>query len=361
MDPNKIAFKNGTYRFKEDTLKPTVKEDYQTTRIEYDYIENPKHNIVAEWIEYILEEDAKTLFQLIGRIFYRNQDPQAMVFATGEGSNGKSHVMAFIEELVGKSNTSHATLASLSGNNDKFASSQLFGKMVNIETDMPAQHIKQTGTLKTLSGNDVMSAEYKGINKFTFTNYALMIFTTNNMPTFSDTSHGFLRRIITLPFNKTMGRDNPTDSMWLERSKNFTYEEKSEFISYCLQQYRNVLFGLNGETKGHFWTSDNANKLRDAFIQGNDTMANFIDMNEIEFVEDENSFIPTNELLEAYNDMLVNEGLMTVSARKFVPELQRKSHNIVLNRVKKRVNGKPQYVLTNIKWANNFTETDNIF
>lgn len=65
---------------------------------------------------------------MIGRIFYRNQDPQAMVFATGEGSNGKSHVMAFIEDLVGKSNTSHATLASLSGNNDKFASSQLFGK-----------------------------------------------------------------------------------------------------------------------------------------------------------------------------------------------------------------------------------------
>lgn len=90
-------------------------------------------------------------------------------------------------------------------------------------------------------------------------------------------------------------------------------------------------------------------------------MANFIDMNEIEFVEDENSFIPTNELLEAYNDMLVNEGLMTVSARKFVPELQRKSQNIVLNRVKKRVNGRPQYVLTNIKWGNNFTETDNIF
>ena len=59
--------------------------------------------------------------------------------------------------------------------------------------------------------------------------------------------------------------------------------------------------------------------------------------------------------------MLVNEGLMTVSARKFVPELQRKSQNIVLNRVKKRVNGRPQYVLTNIKWANNFTETDNIF
>lgn len=74
--------------------------------------------------------------------------------------------------------------------------------MVNIETDMPAQHIKQTGTLKTLSGNDVMSAEYKGINKFTFTNYALMIFTTNNMPTFSDTSHGFLRRIITLPLTR---------------------------------------------------------------------------------------------------------------------------------------------------------------
>jgi len=158
-----------------------------------------------------------------------------------------------------------------------------------------------------------------------------------------------------------MGRDNPEDSKWLERSKNFTYEEKSEFISYCLQQYRNVLFGLNGETKGQFWTSDKANELRDAFIKGNDTISNFIDMNEIEFVEDENSFIPTNELLEAYNEMLTDEGLMTVSARKFLPEIQRKSKDVILNRVKKRVNGKPQYVLTNIKWANSETEESNIF
>lgn len=361
MNPNMIAFKNGTYRFKEDTLTPTTREDYQTTRIEYDYIKNPKHNQVAEWIEYILEDDAKTLFQLIGRIFYRDQDPQAMVFATGEGSNGKSKVMSFIEELVGKENTSHATLASLSGNNDRFASSQLFGKMVNIETDMPAQHIKQTGTLKTLSGNDVMSAEYKGINKFTFTNYALMIFTTNNMPTFSDTSHGFLRRIITLPFNKKMSKSNETDAMWLERSKNFTYEQKSEFISYCLQQYRNVLFGLNGETKGEFFITEKASELRDSYIQGNDTMANFIDINEIEFVNDSNAFIPANDLLEAYNKMLEDERLMPVSARKFGPELQRKSHNIILNKIKKRVNGRPVYVYTNIKWVNTETETDNIF
>lgn len=361
LDANKIAFRNGTYRFKEDTLLPTCKEDYQTTRIEYDYVAGAKHNIVAEWIDYILEDDAKTLFQLIGRIFYRDQDPQAMVFATGEGSNGKSKVMAFIEDLVGKDNTSHATLASLASTSDKFASSQLFGKMVNIETDMPSQHIKQTGTLKTLSGNDVMSAEFKGINKFTFTNYALMIFTTNNMPTFSDTSHGFLRRIITLPFDKTMGRHNAEDNAWLERSRNFTYEEKSEFISYCLQQYRNVLFGLEGEEKGVFWTSERAVKLRDSFIQGNDTIANFIDMNDIEFTEDESSFIPTNDLLEAYNEMLTTEGLMTVSARKFMPELQRKSDKIILKRVKKRLNGKQQYVLTNIKWANSDTEESNIF
>lgn len=364
LNPNMIAFKNGTYRFKEDTLTETQQSDYQTTRIEFDYIPNAKHNIVAEWIDYILEEDSKTLFQLIGRIFYRDQDPQAIVFATGEGSNGKSKVMSFIEQLVGRENTSHATLQSLSGNNDKFASSQLFGKMVNIETDMPAQHIKQTGTLKTLSGNDVMSAEYKGINKFTFTNYALMIFTTNNMPTFSDTSHGFLRRIITLPFNKTMGRGNEQDSKWLERSKNFTYEEKSEFISYCVQQYRNVLFGLNGETKGEFWQSENAKKFRDSFIETNDNMGNFIELNEIEFTENENNYIPNTDLLELYNAMMRDENLMEVSAKKFLPELKRKAQaqGIILGETRKMVNGKRVRCTTGIICNElNSSETNNIF
>lgn len=352
LDANKIAFKNGTYRFKEDTLSPTCKEDYQTTRIEYDYVAGAKHNIVAEWIDYILEEDAKTLFQLIGRIFYRDQDPQAMVFATGEGSNGKSKVMAFIEDLVGKDNTSHATLASLGSTTDKFASSQLFGKMVNIETDMPSQHIKQTGTLKTLSGNDVMSAEFKGINKFTFTNYALMIFTTNNMPTFSDTSHGFLRRIITLPFNKKMGRENPEDNKWLERSRNFTYEEKSEFISFCLQQYRNVLFGLEGETKGTFYMTEHAMKERDAFITSNDTMGTFLEINGIEFTDDENDYVLTTEILGAYNADLESENLMPVSGKKFVPELKRKAKvmGFIIDNKTKRLDGKVARILTGVKW-----------
>lgn len=363
LDPNKIAFKNGTYNFKDDTLKETTAKDYQTTRIEYDYIHNPNHNIVAEWIEYILEEDAKTLFQLIGRIFYRNQDPQAMVFATGEGSNGKSHVMAFIEELVGKSNTSHATLKSLSGNNDKFASSQLFGKMVNIETDMPAQHIKQTGTLKTLSGNDVMSAEYKGLNKFTFTNYALMIFTANQLPTFSDTSHGFLRRIITLPFNKKMSKSNEEDGTWLERSKNFTYDEKSEFISYCIQQYRNVLFGLNGETKGQFYQTKGALRERDQFVESNDTLGSFLRNNNVEFTGDENDFVITKELREAYNAYNIDEegGKNELSSRAFVPALRAKRQGKYFDTGVKKINGKTVNIIKGIKWYASDNELNNIF
>ena len=354
LDPNKVAFKNGTYNFKDDTLKETTPKDYQTTRIEFDYIHNATHNIIAQWIEYILEEDAKTLFQLIGRIFYRNQDPQALVFATGEGSNGKSKVMSFIEGLVGKENTSHATLKSLSGNNDKFASSQLFGKMVNIETDMPAQHIKQTGTLKTLSGDDVMSAEYKGTNKFTFTNYALMIFTTNQLPTFSDTSHGFLRRIITLPFNKTMSKANEADASWLERSKKFTYNEKSEFISYCIQEYRNVLFGLNGETKGKFYESENARMEKNRFVDLNDTLENFLQFEGVEFTGDENDWLVTKELREAYNTYVIEEigGKNELSTRTFVPKLRTKTQGKYFDTGVKKVNGKATNIIKGIKWEN---------
>lgn len=343
IDYNLIAFKNGTYRFKENTLTETKKEDYQTTRIEFDYIEDAKQNIVTDWIEYILEDNAKTLFQLIGRIFYRNQDPQAMVFATGEGSNGKSKVMEFIEHLVGSENVSHATIDSLSSKQDKFASSQLYGKMVNIETDMSATHIKQTGLLKTLSGNDVLSAEFKGMNKFTFTNYALMIFTTNNMPTFADSSHGFARRIITLPFNKQMSKSNETDAMWLERSKNFTYEEKSEFISYCVQQYRNVLYGLSGETKGVFFTTEQAQAERSAFLDTNDTVGNFIDLYNVKFTDDSSVYTLNSDTLRLYNDFLESEGLKAVSSRKLINELKRKakSQNIILKTGVKRVNGVP--------------------
>lgn len=365
LDPNLIAFRNGTYRFKEDTLTPTTPEDYQTVRIEYDYKPDAKHNIVADWIEYILEEDALTLFQLIGRIFYRSQDPQVLVFATGEGSNGKSKVMAFIESLVGSRNVSHATLESLSNGNDRFSSAQLFGKMVNIETDMSATHIKETGLLKSLSGDDMLSAEFKGVNKFNFVNYALMIFTTNNMPTFSDSSDGFKRRVVTLPFNKRFHKADKKAGEWLERSQNFTYDEKSEFISFCIKQYRDVLYGLNGQTKGQLWQSEHAIKQTNDFIENNNMLEAFVDDYEIEFTSSEEDFVSTSELLELYNSYLLQMGYNKVSSRKLIPDVLRQANTrkATVNRVNKRINGTRQRGLSgiNVPVLMEEEETNNIF
>ena len=90
----------------------------------------------------------------------------------------------------------------LGSNKDKFASSDLEGKDVNIDNELEGQIIKETATLKRLTGGSRQPVRIQRKNEQAFDTilWAKLIFNVNKMPNSADTSDAYNRRLIILAF-----------------------------------------------------------------------------------------------------------------------------------------------------------------
>ncbi len=99
----------------------------------------------------------------------------------GDGSNGKSVFLAFLESFVGKANTFAESLHKLV--NDKYRTAKLYGKLVNICSDIPNSKLEKTEIFKKLtSGLDLINGENKYQDSFVFKNTAKLVFSANYLP-----------------------------------------------------------------------------------------------------------------------------------------------------------------------------------
>ena len=153
------------------------------------------------------DKDLRLLLEeMIGYILYGENIFQKAFILTGEGSNGKSSFMKMITNFVGDKNISSLTLGELE---QRFKAPELVGKLVNLGDDIPKELLRDTSVFKRAVTGDPISTERKNQDGFTFSNRAKLIFTANQLPPSTDKSHGFLRRMVIIPFHATFTPDDP--------------------------------------------------------------------------------------------------------------------------------------------------------
>lgn len=86
---------------------------------------------------------------------------------------------------------------------EKFSLASLYGKTVAIADDIYSSKDVDTGLLKTIISGDGIKAEYKFENEFEFEPFATLLIGMNNIVTFNDSSDGFARRFLVVPFRNT--------------------------------------------------------------------------------------------------------------------------------------------------------------
>ena len=118
----------------------------------------------------------------------------------GGGSNGKGVLIQMIEALIDPSNCSHRSLQDL--DNNRFAAADLYGKHVNTFADLKSLRLSNTGNFKMLVSDDSLTEEHKFEHPFTFRNYAILIFSANEIPGSDDKTDAFYRRWIIFHFDK---------------------------------------------------------------------------------------------------------------------------------------------------------------
>jgi putative DNA primase/helicase len=139
----------------------------------------------------------------------RGQRQKKALFLVGVTRSGKSTFARIIEALIGNDNRSAEEIAELSIN--RFRAAELFGKMLNVASDIKATHLTDVSTFKKMTGDDTISAERKFGHPFQFRYRGLFVWTMNTVPTTDDSSAAYLERIRPYRFDVSFaGREDPS-------------------------------------------------------------------------------------------------------------------------------------------------------
>lgn len=197
-----INFKNGMLDVKTGVLHPHSPDYKSIFQIPHNYYPglNIHESVFYEFLQSRMNEDNQLmLFDSLGHCLLPDVVFQKFLILVGDGDNGKTAILNHAIRILGQENVSAIKLQELS---DRFTTEKLLGKQANICADIPNTALKDTSTLKLLTGQDLVKAEYKNGAVFFFRNKAKFIFSANEIPTvLDDRSNGFFRRLLIIRFN----------------------------------------------------------------------------------------------------------------------------------------------------------------
>lgn len=149
-------------------------------------------------------ENRELLYEIIAYCCYRDYPIHHIFTLVGAGSNGKSKYLGIIQKFIGVDNCCSTSLDTLMLS--RFESANLYKKLVCLMGETNFNAMSKTEMLKRLSGQDLISFEFKGKTSFSGYNYAKLIISTNTLPETTDRTDGFYRRWVLIDFpNKFNG------------------------------------------------------------------------------------------------------------------------------------------------------------
>lgn len=201
---NIINFSNGVLNLDDLTLHEHSPKYLCSYMLETEYDPNAKCPRWDKFLEEIFVGDEtciKLLQEIFGACISNARTQKAFIFY-GAGANGKSVVSNVLEYLCGSNNVSHLAL-------DKFQSTfglqALIGKKLNIAAELETGNTKiTTANFKAVVGGDPVQINIKYQAPLDTVLNCKLVFLTNNLPDTLDTSYGYIRRLLILPFNYTV-------------------------------------------------------------------------------------------------------------------------------------------------------------
>lgn len=305
-EPNLIAFRNGIYDLKTDSLKPFSPDIVITNRIPWDYNPTAYSELADKTLDKIACQDKQVrtiLEECIGYCFYRANIFRKAFILTGEGSNGKSTFIAMMQHLLNEDNIAALDLKEL-GN--RFQKGTLFGKLANIGDDISDEFISDSSLFKKLVSGDRIQAEFKGQDVFEFNNYAKFLFSANNIPRIKDKTGAVISRLIIIPFNAKFDENSP------DFDPDIKYKlQEPEVMEYLIVLGISGLKRILGNHK--FSKSSRTQKELDEYEELNNPIIGFFKEQEDDYLFHEN----TKDIYRAYTVYCSENNYVAESSNSF--------------------------------------------
>jgi putative DNA primase/helicase len=271
-----VNLRNGMFNLDTMEFEPEHKPDLLfTTQLDFDYDPDAECPTFRKYLHSSLvhpdsERQDNSLYTLLlealGYSMTARTDMKASFWLVGRKDSGKSTFVALLKALMG---SLHATIDLTQLATNRFLLAGIVGKRVVSFTESDSNSVLPDALYKTLvGGSDEIYADIKNRDAICFRPECKVWWAMNDgqLPRVQDRSGATMRRIIIIPFNRTIPEAdrvaNLEQQLMAERSGIF-----NEMVAYLARLLR----------AGSFEKCDQSEERRREYIQENDTEATFID------------------------------------------------------------------------------------
>ena len=210
IDPNFIVFRNGRLDIRTMEFADNDPLVFQTSYLNFNY---DRYNTHCPNFEKYLESvsggdpDIKELMlQTHGYIASCSMDAKSFFLFIGEGDTGKSLTIGLDTMFFPNDFVSTIELQALG---DKFSTGNLANVRLNVGGDLPNKPLTPDVVkhVKGITGNDMMTAEKKFVQPFSFKPTCKLVFATNHPLVLQQRDDQFCERLVVIPFDNKIPKD----------------------------------------------------------------------------------------------------------------------------------------------------------
>ncbi len=208
-DPNMICLQNGMFDLKTMKVEPHRKDHYSSILIDLEF--DPHKPADCNRWQLFLKETVQTdaaimqLQEFFGYCLTRETRYEKCLIMLGDGGEGKSKAQMVLRAMCGQENCTSVSFDALE---DQFQRSHLYGKLLNMSSEVGGKAMDSEFFKRIVSG-DSITAAFKHKDSFDFVPYAKLVFSLNKMPKVLDNSDGLHRRLLPVRFKRQFLEDDP--------------------------------------------------------------------------------------------------------------------------------------------------------
>jgi putative DNA primase/helicase len=265
-----IAFTNCVYSIAEETVMDFTDDMYFTSWVPHRFTTDEPDRCYSDRIDKFYNEIAcgdeelkALLLDITAYCLTEGNHWQKTFIFYGDGCNGKGVLFRVLESIMGVKNVAYRSWSELTTTTGRFG---IVGKQLILCNDIDDIYIKQVQALKTLTACEPQTIKQLYRDEFTATFRGKIITACNSVPRVNDTTNGWGRRVIIVPFN-----GNFINSQDVHLADKLTDERCIEYlIALCVLRLNRVL--ENG-----FTHSDKVDNLLKEYRMENNPILQFVE------------------------------------------------------------------------------------
>jgi len=310
-----VPLENGLLFFRrngseEPSLQPHTPKYFSLTRLPYEYDPDAKcehwqaflHDVMLGRQEYV-----RLLQQWAGYLLRPDLREQKFLLCCGEGSNGKGVFFEVVESFIGRYNVSHVPISRFGG---EFSLYSTLGKLANM-SDESSHIIADTAEtiLKSFVAGDGFTFERKHRDPVNARPTAKVMISTNALPRFGDKTRAMWRRILLVPFEKTIPDDQQIKTLADELKK-----ELPGIFNWAVE-------GLQDLSIKGFTEPGDSKELMETYRRDSDPARSYLLEHYTESLNGE--YIVCSTLYSNYREWAKTNGYLPMDERSFGKDLRR--------------------------------------